>query len=145
MRPILLCALLTFASFASGQAPSPKLPCEFSGDLLRESTGKLILFSSDEMKQRATHKVDLTGFIKQMDFRSTMIVEILVGISGEVVCTKTLSGISLARKPVEDALRSWKFKPTMQDGKPIAYLGQLDFILCNSYCEEKDRGVTLLK
>ena len=145
MRTILSCALLTFASIANGQVPSPKLPCEFNGNLLRTETGKLVLFSSDEMKQRATRKVDLTGFIKQMDFRSSMIVEVLVGTSGDVICTKTLSGIPLARKPVEDALRYWKFMPATQNGKSIAYLGQLNFILCNMSCGDEDFGVTLLK
>lgn len=145
MRTFFLCALLTFTSIARGQAPSPKLPCEFNGDLLRTDTGQLVLFSSDEMSRRATHKVDLVGFIKRLDFRSSMIVEVLVGTNGDVFCTKTLSGFQLARKPVEDALRLWKFKPAMQDGKAIAYLGQLDFILCNLGCKENDWGVTLLK
>ncbi|MGA9069414.1 MAG: hypothetical protein WB424_04100 [Terracidiphilus sp.] len=145
MRTVLLCALLTFASFAYGQVPTLKPPCEFSGDLLRNDAGKPVLFSSEEMKQRATHKIDLVGLIKQLDFRSTMIVEVLVGTSGDVICTKTLSGISLARKPVEDALRQWKFKPVEKSGKSIAYLGQIDFILCNMDCGDEGFGITLLK
>jgi hypothetical protein len=112
---------------------------------LRTEAGKLVLFSSEEMKQRATHKVDLVGLIKQLDFRSSMIVEVLVGTSGDVVCTKIFSGIPLARKPVEDALRQWKFKPAEKSGKNIAYLGQLDFILCNMNCGREGFGVTLLK
>jgi hypothetical protein len=44
------------------------------------------------MKQRATHKVDVNGFIKQADIKGTAIIDILVGTSGEVVCAKSLIG-----------------------------------------------------
>ena len=74
-----------------------------------------------------------------------MVVEVLVGTSGEVVCMKTISGIPFARKPVEAALQEWKFKPEMLDGKPVAYLGQLNFLLCNLDCGKEAFGVTLLK
>jgi hypothetical protein len=98
------------------------------------------------MKKRATHKVDLNApTIKQLDFRSAIIVSIIVGTSGEVVCAKSVSGISFALKPVENALQSWTFKPEKQNGKPVAYLGQLDFLLCNTDCGNEVWGVTLLK
>jgi hypothetical protein len=140
-----LCALLLLASFAQGQV-SPKLPCDFSGNLLTTREGNAVRFNSDEMKERATHKVDLDSpLLKQLDFRSVMVVEVLVGKSGEVVCTKTISGSSLARKPVEAALQEWKFKPEKLDGKPAAYLGQLNFLLCNLDCGKEAFGVTLLK
>ena len=51
----------------------------------------------------------------------------------------------MARLPVEKALRAWTFKPEKQNGGPIAYLGQLDFLLCNTNCGEEPFGVTLLK
>jgi hypothetical protein len=140
-----LCALLLFASVAQCQA-SPKLPCDYSGNLLTTREGNIVRFSSDEMKERATHKVDLDSpLLKQLDFSSTMVVEVLVDKSGEVVCMKTISGISFARKPVEAALQEWKFKPEKLDGKPIAYLGQLNFLLCNLDCGKEAFGVTLLK
>jgi hypothetical protein len=97
------------------------------------------------MKERATHKVDLNSPLKKLDFRSVMVVEVLVGKSGEVVCLKTISGSSLARKPVEAALQEWKFKPEKLNGKPVAYLGQLNFLLCNLDCGKEAFGVTLLK
>jgi hypothetical protein len=140
-----LCALLLFASVAQCQTSS-KLPCDFSGNLLTTREGNIVRFNSDEMKERATRKVDLDSpLIKQLDFRSVMVVEVLVGKSGEVVCMKTISGISLARKSVEAALKEWKFKPEKLDGKPVAYLGQLNFVLCNLDCGKEAFGVTLLK
>lgn len=140
-----LCVLFAFSSLALAQASSPKPPCSYSGDLLRDGLGNPVLYASDEMKARATHKVDLVGFIKQLDFKSTMIVDVLVSKTGDVVCTKSMIGIPLARKPVEEALRSWKFRPAKLDGKPVAYLGRMEFTLCNTSCSEGDYGVTLLK
>jgi hypothetical protein len=98
------------------------------------------------MKKRATHKVDLDSpMLKQLDFKSTMIVSVLVGPSGDVVCAKSISGIPFALEPVAKAVRAWTFKPEKRKGKPVAYLGQLDFLLCNTDCGEEPFGVTLLK
>jgi hypothetical protein len=100
------------------------------------------------MKKRATYKVDVDAPIlkfRELDFRSTVVVSVLVGASGEVTCAKTVSGIPMARLPVERAVRAWTFKPEKQNGKPVAYLGQLDFMLCNIDCGEEPFGVTLLK
>jgi len=137
-----LCALLLFALVAQGQA-SPKLPCDFSGNLLTTREGNIVRFNSDEMKERATRKVDLDApDLKRAYFQSSIIVDVLVSTSGEVVCAKSLLGNQLISKPAETALRSWKFKPEKQDGKPVAYLGRIEFTLCHTGSCYK---VTLLK
>ncbi|MGD0903882.1 MAG: energy transducer TonB [Terracidiphilus sp.] len=100
------------------------------------------------MKKRITFEVDVDAPIlklKQLDFYGTVVVEVLVGASGEVVCAKSVGGIPFTLEPVERAVRAWTFKPEKQNGKPVAYLGQLDFLLCNGECRGKDAGVTLLK
>jgi hypothetical protein len=100
------------------------------------------------MKKRATHKIDLDSpFLKKLDFHSTVIVSVLIGTSGEVVCAKSVSGTQFALQPVEKAVRAWRFDPakSLYDGKPVAYLGQLDFLLCNTDCRNQASGVTLLK
>jgi hypothetical protein len=98
------------------------------------------------MKKRATHKVDLDSpFLKQLDFSSTVVVSVVVGASGEVVCAKSISGIPFALQPVEKAVRAWTFKREKQNGKFITYLGQLDFLLCNTDCGNEAWGVTLLR
>jgi len=100
------------------------------------------------MKKRATHKVDLDASImRQLDFSSTVVVEVLVDATGDVVCVKSISGISFALEPVEKALQAWKFETakSLWDGKPVAYLGQLEFPLCKGVCPKQGFGVTLLK
>jgi len=98
------------------------------------------------MKKRATHKVDLDGFVRQMDARATGTVDILVGTSGEVVCLQTSSSWHpLIRVAVEKALKSWTFKPETRNGKPVAYLGHLELKLCNLGCRPGDSPMTLLE
>ena len=137
--------LLSLSSVALGQTSSAGLPCKFSGELLRTPGGKAVWYTSDEMKDRATHKVELSGFIRQADIKGTAIVEVLVGTSGEVVCLKSLARHPLIRVEVEKALKSWTFKRAEVNGRPVAYLGRLEFTLCNILCGDQGPSMTLLK
>lgn len=128
-----------------GQAAQPKMPCAFNGKLLRDPDGRIVRYESDEMKKRATAKVDLKGFVKKLDIRTAVLVDVLVAGSGEVVCTKSLAGLQIARKPTEDAIQSWRFKTATADGEPVAYLGWLEFTLCNISCGDDGPSMTLLK
>jgi len=97
------------------------------------------------MKERATAKADVGRFIKQLDIRTMVLVNVLVGPSGQVVCTKSVVGLPIVIKPVETALQSWKFKPETLNGRPVAYLGWMQFTLCNTSCGESGPSMTLLK
>jgi len=138
-------SVILAASTASGQTQQTALACAFGGSLLRDSRGEIVQYTSNEMKHRATSKEDWNGFIKQVDFSSTMVLKLLISESGEVVCVKTISGIPMARKPTEDAVRKWKFKVATMNGKPVSYIGWLNFTLCNTSCGSEEFGVTLLK
>ncbi len=97
------------------------------------------------MKSRATHKVDLSNFIRQLDISGNAVVDVLVGPSGEVVCMKTTATLPLIRPEVEKALGSWRFKPAEVNGRPVAYVGRLQFTLCNILCGDEGNSMTLLK
>jgi hypothetical protein len=140
-----LCALSVLASVSFGQAVAPKPPCDFSGELLRDAKGKVVLFASDEMKRRVIQKVDVSDFMKRVDINGTAVVDILVGPSGEVVCVKSLTGHPILRVEVEKALRQWTFKPAEVAGKGTAYLGRLEFMLCNISCGKEGPSMTILK
>lgn len=129
---------------ASGQPLHPNLPCAFDGPLLRDARGNIVQYTSDEMKHRAIAKQDLNGFIKQLDFRSVMFLKLLVSETGTVICVKTISGIPIAQKPTEDAVRRWRFRAANMGGKPVSYIGWLEFTLCN-VCGTDEFGVSLLK
>jgi len=111
--------VLALGGLALGQAKL-KLPCDYDGELLHQSQGQIKLFTSDEMKARATYKQDISGMIKQADLKGTAILDVLVAPDGYVVCTKSLNGHPMVRASVEQALRKWKFSPAEMDGKRVA-------------------------
>lgn len=136
-------AWLVLCGLTVGQT-SIKPPCEYSGELLHQSPHKIKLFMSDEMKARATYKQDIFGAIKQADIKGTAIVDVLVGPDGQVVCTKSLTGHPMVRASVEDALRKWKFSPAEMDGRRVAYLGRVEFTLCNISCGDSGPSMTII-
>ena len=83
--------------------------------------------------------------IKELGIRTVALINVLVGPSGQVVCAKSISGLPMVLKPVEKALRSWKFKPIAFNNRPVAYLGLMQFTLCNTSCGEEGPSMTLLK
>jgi hypothetical protein len=137
--------LLALGTFAVGQTSSVQPPCDYSGKLLRSGKGEIVPFTSDEMKERATHKADVGGLMKRTDIRGTVIVDILVDPAGKVFCEKTLDGHPIIRDEVEKAWRAWTFKPSKMNEEPVAYLGRLEFFLCNIGCGEQGVSMTLLK
>lgn len=142
---LLVAGCVSLCLLAHGQATQAKMPCAFNGTLLRNLEGRIVRYESDEMKGRATAKVDLKGFVKQLDIRTVVLVDVLVGGSGEVVCIKSLAGLHIVLKPTEDAIKSWRFKTVTTNGEPVAYLGRLQFTLCNISCGEEGPSMTLLK
>jgi hypothetical protein len=80
-----------------------------------------------------------------MDLREITILDVLISPKGEVVCTKTLVGLAVLSREIEQAVSSWKFEPVQSHGKPIAYLGRLEFRLCNTGCGASGTSMTLLK
>jgi hypothetical protein len=144
LRTIFPVALLALCELALGQTKF-KAPCEYDGQLLHDSQGRITLFTSDEMLARATYKQDISGPVKQWDIKGTAIVDVLVAPDGHVVCTKSLTGHPMVRKSVEDALRKWKFSPAGMDGRQVAYVGRMEFTLCNISCGESGPSMTILK
>jgi hypothetical protein len=142
LRMILPVAVLGFCEITSGQAKF-KPPCAYGGDLLHQHQGRTRVFTSDEMKARATHKQDIVGAIKQADIKGTAIVDVLVAPDGHVVCTRSLTEHPMVRARVEDALRKWEFSPAQIDGKRVAYVGRMEFTLCNMSCGEVGPSMTI--
>jgi len=143
-RPIAALAVaLIAASVASCQ--TVPLPCEYSGPLLKTRAGTVATYNAKEMKGRAVRKVDLSGLIRNADIKGTAKADLLIGTSGEVVCLKVAATHPLLKESVERALSSWQFKPAAEKRQPVAYLGRLEFLLCNINCGGNSTGMTLLK
>jgi hypothetical protein len=147
MRLLALCLGLA-AAFSLAHAEDPHdvpLPCTYSGVLLRTGSGEIVRYTSNEMKARAVAKRDIDDSLKQMDFRETTMVDLLVGSDGSVICAKTIVGLSAFSMRIEQALKSWKFRPATSDGTPASYVGRLQFRLCNADCGAAGSSMTLLK
>jgi hypothetical protein len=140
-----IAVLMSFSTLAVAQSMPHPLPCDFSGKLLQNQDGEALWFTSDQMKKRATRKVDISPLLKQADIKGTAVVDIIVSPSGAVVCVKSLFGHPMIRLEVEKALKNWTFTPASMEGKPVAYLGQMEFGFCNLSCGTEGPSMTLLK
>jgi len=98
------------------------------------------------MKQRATEKVDVGGILRNADVTATVIATVIVGTDGRVECLKIINPeIPFVVSEVDKALRQWKFKLMEQNGKPVSYVGWLQFQFCRTGCPEGKSSVTLLQ
>jgi hypothetical protein len=136
------CLSITQTSLKSVE---PQLPCSFKGDLFRVKN-KAKWFNAAEMKDRAVEKVDVGRVLKNMDVNATVIASVLVASDGRVECLKIISpDFAPVVAEVDKALRQWKFKPMVQDGKRVLYVGWLEFQFCRIGCGEGKSSVTLLE
>jgi hypothetical protein len=118
-----------------------ELPCSFSGELLRTTDGNVVRYQSDQMKSLAVRRVELSDFVRKADIKGSVVVDVLVDPSGQVVCLSSRTGHPLLRREVERALTAWTFKPVqMRDG-----VACLEFELCNISCGERGPSMTLLR
>jgi hypothetical protein len=143
----LLCTVIAvcLAPLATAQTKPHSLPCDFSGELLHEDKGKPVWFTSDQMKSRATQREEIGPMLKQADIKGAAIVDVLVNASGGVACVKSLAGHPMIRAGVEKALKKWTFKTATDGGHAVAYLGEMEFSLCNISCGDAGPSMTLLK
>jgi hypothetical protein len=136
---------MSLSVLATAQSKARPLPCSFPGELLHNDKGQPVWFTSDQMKEKAAYRADVSSFLKQADIKGTAIVDVLVNSSGEVACVKSLTGHPMIRVEVEKALKKWTFKPASQDGRTVAYLGEMEFKFCNISCGDDGPSMTLLK
>ena len=121
------------------------LTCEYSGALLRDFSGAIVQFKSDEMKAKATIKQDVDQSVKQIEAKGSVVLDLVVDADGHVVCSRTLVGIPILSRPIQEAVRHWTFAPAEQDGKSVGYTGLLQFALCNMSCGDEGHSMTIVK
>ncbi|HTW81328.1 MAG TPA: energy transducer TonB [Terracidiphilus sp.] len=49
----------------------------------------------------------------------TVVVDIEIGVRGDVTYAKVISGPRMLRQSVLDAVRKYKYKPSLLNGKPV--------------------------
>jgi hypothetical protein len=92
--PAFLVALLLIAHISTGQtltkSTEPTLPCD-AKEQIAEENHKPIRLTSDEMKRRATKKVDVGRILKNADVKATVVATVIVGKDGDVECLTIIS------------------------------------------------------
>lgn len=122
-----------------------KLPCAYSGAVLRDDSGRIVAATSAQLKTRATRKEDVSvSLLGRVDFKATFAYDVLIGPAGNIICLKRTKGFPAADAEVEKAVRQWKFTPAEKNGKSIASVGTLEFYLCNMNCGAEGRSSSLL-
>jgi protein TonB len=64
---------------------------------------------------------------KQMKVEGVVELQATISEAGKVEKVDILSGNPMLTRPAADALRSWKFKPFEEDGKPVKVLAPVSF------------------
>jgi TonB family protein len=59
------------------------------------------------------------------DISGTVILRVIINEEGEVYEVKVVRGHPLLQQAAVDAVRQWKFKPTLMNGEPVPVLGTI--------------------
>jgi len=83
----------------------------------------------NEAVQAATTKVqpEYPAFAKQLKIQGDVELEAVVTDAGAVEKVNIVSGNPMLTKPAAEALKKWKFKPFIVDGKPVPVLAEISF------------------
>jgi protein TonB len=89
----------------------------FSG--FAQETEKKATRSEGESAALLKVQPEYPAIAKQLKIQGTVELEAVVGGSGVVEKVNILSGNPVLTRPAADALKKWKFKPFLVDGKPV--------------------------
>ncbi len=132
----LLISWVTNWGLAQTQDKEPS--CNEHPKLLKDGKGEPVRLGYKKLKERATNceTVKLPGLV---DAKGQVLVQILVGPSGAVECAQAISGHPLARKYAQDTARKWTFKPLVEKGEKVAFIGILALYVSWDYAEAKKK------
>ena len=71
---------------------------------------------------------DYPAIAKQLKIEGTVELDALVGENGEVVKVNIVSGNPVLTNPAAQAVKRWKFKPFLEDGKPVQVLAPISLV-----------------
>ncbi len=80
------------------------------------------------MSAKLVHKVvpKYPQEAKEQRIEGTVRLQILVDADGKVIETKLLDGPSILVKPATEAVRKWRYKSTLLNGKPVQVVTEVD-------------------
>jgi TonB family protein len=88
-----------------------------------------VRIAPDEMKHKVVHQVApvYPPAARQQKLEGRVRLEIVVDSRGKVESVRTISGHPLLAQAAADAVRQWRYDPTLLEGKPVPVVTTLDF------------------
>jgi protein TonB len=113
MKP-LACAMLLYLA-----TPFPALAQSFGKS--NAQTPYEINISAGVAEKLLVHKEEIQWHHAAMEARvmGTVVVDIEINAQGNVTYVHVISGPKMLRQPVLDAVRKYKYKPYLLNGKPV--------------------------
>jgi periplasmic protein TonB len=128
-----LLAALTAAALLSG---APSCPLQASAQSASQEspkqaepqTPRRIRVGGQAMAARVTHKVtpNYPKDAKRQGIEGTVRLAALVGQDGSINDLKVVSGDPVLAKSAVDAVKKWRYKPTLLNGQPVEVETEID-------------------
>jgi TonB family protein len=83
--------------------------------------------SAEDLQQKLAHRVEpvYPERAKRQQLEGSVRLRVTVDAEGRVENVKVLSGSPLFTRAASDAVRQWRFEPTLVDGKPAPVVGEV--------------------
>jgi hypothetical protein len=100
--------------------------------MLRDSSGKAVWHTVDEMKRLALKEVPAESpKIPNLVFEGFVSFRVMIGTGGNVLCIWDAAGHPMMIPGAARAIHEWKFKPQTSNGKPVEYVGKVNVSVSN--------------
>ena len=100
--------------------------CAQTGDSAVNENGSPVWLTSDDLMRRVIKKAGLIfPMLGHGHLRGVVRVDVRIDARGSVACAHAISGHPIAIASAMAAIQDWKFKPFIQDGKPMPVHGHL--------------------
>jgi protein TonB len=130
VKSIVCFFLLVFTLSAGSNGTSKQWPLQEPGcadaTLVKGKNGKPLKFTSARLKEQAAEKVR-PKYPPSCRCLGNVTAECVIDQRGKVICVRVTKGHPILRATVIEAVKQWRFKPYLQNGKTAAIYGQLEF------------------
>jgi TonB family protein len=108
----------------------------------QDSGPKIIRKAGGVLQGEATYRVApaYPPLAKAARISGTVIVEVLIDVTGNVESARALSGHPLLKDAAVNAARQWTFAPTSLSGTPVKVVGTISFAFQAEDSDERSKG-----
>lgn len=86
----------------------------------------IVWFTPEQLEKRIVRRIEpaipRSGGVP-FHYDTQITFKILVNTNGEVGCIWEPKGDAIFRRPANEALQYWRYKPMLVEGKPVEYVG----------------------